>query len=187
MCIIWPEPHCSCLSSARGHLKQDELTAVSTRVKPRGRWVCCCGVMVLVPFVKTWAGGRLLIPHFTWSWSTAAAHQFDTGLTDAEGVQVPSQQRGLKKLPEAFCQLETDVKHDFLILGQGEEFPGILSPCMISFQEHWNSPWSSEAYAQPASSACQSCKSHKEISACNLLFSFPFCYIKGILMISALF
>lgn len=43
------------------------------------------------------------------------------------------------------------------------------------------------AYVEPASRACHSCKADKEISACNMLFSFSFRYIKGILMISALF
>lgn len=103
------------------------------------------------------------------------------------GSQAPCQQRGLKKLPEAFCQLEADAKRDFLILGQGREFPGLLSPYVICFHDHRKLPWSLEACVQSASSACQPPQSDKEISASSLLFSFSLHCIRRILLFSALF
>lgn len=103
------------------------------------------------------------------------------------GSQAPCQQWGLKKLPEAFCQLEADAKCIFLTLGQGREFPGLLSPYVICFQDYWKLPWSLEACVQSASRACQPCQSDKEISTSNRVFSFSLHCIKRILLFSALF
>lgn len=48
------------------------------------------------------------------------------------GSQAPCQQWSLKKLPEAFCQLEADAKCDFLILGQGR-VPRLTKPLCYLF------------------------------------------------------
>lgn len=112
----------------------------------------------------------------------AGAHHQHSCLVQgySHAAQVP---RLKKACPQAFCQLEIDVECDFLISGQGKEAPGFLSPHMVYFQDHWKCPWSLRACVEPASSACCSCKGDKEIIACNLLFSFSFHHIKGILMI----
>jgi len=144
ICLIWHEPQYSGLTEAGGHLKQDELAAVSVRVRPRSRLICGVSAGAIPWDVRLERG--LLIPHS--SPGAEARHQHGCwmqGLLPCRGAQVPLRQGGLKKLPEAFCQLEADVKCDSLILGQEREFPGLLSPCIIYFQDHWKLPWPLEA------------------------------------------
>lgn len=128
------------------------------------------------------AEGRFLIPQ---SLPGAEAQHQHSCLV--QGYWHTAQVPGLGSCPEAFCQLEIDVECDLLIRGPGKIGSRLPKLSHGLFSGPLEMSLVLRACVEPASNACHSCKANKEISACNLLFSFSFHYIKGILMISALF